>query len=174
MKSYLDYRENFLCVVVEDVDRDESESSVRRSWYPVYSSTLLESRALAGRLVSQVDPFDRIYLDEEANVYQLKDKGETKPIAVDHLPGTEKTELEALLEASLNGEKTSGETGGPKQLFKKKRGSRRTPPNQQGVQVTPAPPDPYGTKATPPIEPVAPVPTSPGTEDFVRLNLRQK
>src|ERR1700722_12821502 len=170
MKSYLDYRENFLCVVVEDVDRDESESSVRRSWYPVYSSTLLESRALAGRLVSQVDPFDRIYLDEEANVYQLKDKGETKPIAVDHLPGTEKTELESLLEASLNGEKTSGETDGPKRLFKKNRGSSRKQPE---LQVITAPPEPYGTKATPPIEPVAPVPTSPGTEDFARLTPRR-
>ena len=31
------------------------------------------------------------------------DKGETKPIAVEHLPGTEKTELEMLLEASLKG-----------------------------------------------------------------------
>ena len=42
------------------------------------------------------------------------------------------------------------------------------------MQVITAAPEPHRTEATPPIEPVAPAPTSPATEDFVRLNLRQK
>ena len=58
-------------------------------------------------------------MDEEGNVYQLMNKGETKPIAVEHLPRTEKTELEVLLEASLNGRKANGQTGGPKRLSAK-------------------------------------------------------
>ena len=49
-------------------------------------------------------------MDEEGNVFQLLDKGETKPIEVEHLPGTEKTGLEVLLEASLKEGQTNGKT----------------------------------------------------------------
>jgi ERF superfamily protein len=76
-----------------------------------------------------------------------------------------------LLEASLNGEKRSGETDGSKRLFKKNRGSSRKHPE---LQVIAAPPEPHRAEATPPIEPGPPTRDSPATDDFGRLNLRQK
>jgi len=44
-----------------------------------------------------------IYLDEEGNVFQLANRGETKPLEVEQLGAGPKSELEALLEASLSG-----------------------------------------------------------------------
>jgi hypothetical protein len=162
MKESLEFRNGFLCVKGRngtDADR----------WLPIHQAEIAEVAALIGRSLTPLDPSEGTYTDEEGNVYQLKDKGATQPIGGEHLAGTGKTELESLLEASLNGEKTSEETDGPKRLFKRNRGSSR---KQPGLQVITVPPD--GTAATPPIEPGAPVPGDAATEDFVRLNLRQK
>ena len=118
MKASLEFRNGFLCVQCRngtDADR----------WLPVYEAELEEVEALIGRSLTPLDPSEGIYVDEEGNVYQLKDKGETKPIAVEHLPGTEKTELESLLEASLNGEKTSGQDRRPQAALQEE--SRRQP-----------------------------------------------
>jgi hypothetical protein len=171
MKTFIDCYQDSLCVVIEESNREAADSGTRRSWYPVRQATAVEGHIFTGRPTTQLDPSEGTYIDEEGNVYQLKDKGATQPIAVEHLPGTEKTELESLLEASLNGENASGQTGGSKRLFKRNRGGGRRQPE---LQVIAAAPEPHRAEATPPIEPVAPVPTSPGTEDFVRLNLRQK
>ena len=126
---------------------------------------------LIGRPVKRVESEEGLYVDEEGNVYQLKDKGETQPIAVEHLPGTEKTELESLLEASLNGEKANGQNDGSKRLFKKNRGSSRKQPE---LQVMTAKPEraPGGSNAA--IETERTDANAPLTEEFVRLNLRQK
>jgi len=111
------------------------------------------------------------YVDEEKNVYQLAEKGETKQIEVERLSGTEKTELEVLLEASLKGEQANGKNGGAKRLLKKNRGSGRKP---QELQVPAAKPEARAAEAPAAVE------TSPSTfnatapEDPVRLNLRQK
>ena len=97
-----------------------------REWYVMQEvDEEAEVAGLIGRPVKHFEPSEGLYVDEEGNVYQLKDKGETQPIAVEHLPGTEKTELESLLEASLNGEKTSGQTGGPKAALQEE--SRQQP-----------------------------------------------
>jgi hypothetical protein len=101
------------CVVVEESNQNTTGSGIRRSWYPVRLATSVESHILTGRPTTQLDSSEGTYIDEEGNVYQLKDKGATQPIAVEHLPGTGKTELETLLEVSLNEEKASGQTDGP-------------------------------------------------------------
>src|SRR5271163_358921 len=112
-----------------------------------------------------------IYVDEEGNVYQLKDKGATKPIDVEELGKTDKTELETLLEASLDGRKSGAPDGQPKQLFRKnRRGSRK----QQTLQVLAAPPEPKEAPATPPFGPTSLSLRSASVEDPVRMNLRQK
>jgi len=67
-------------------------------------------------------------VNEERNVIQLANEGETKPIAVEHLAGAEKTELRSLLEASLKVEQAKGKDGA-KRLLRKNRsnGSKRVP-----------------------------------------------
>jgi hypothetical protein len=167
MMAILERRGKFL-YVVEEVDESSHKS---KRWLPVSDADRSEVRTLAGRPLRKIDESEGTYIDEEGNVYQLKDKGQTQPIAVEHLPGTEKTELESLLEASLNGEKASAQTGDPKRLFKKNRGSSRKQPE---LQVIAAAPEPHRAEATSPIEPDAPTRDSPATEEFVRLNLRQK
>ena len=166
MMAILECRGEFLYVVEET---DESGHKAKR-WLPVCNADRSEIRTLAGRPLRKIDESEGTYIDEEGNVYQLKDRGETQPIAVEHLPGMERTELEALLEASLNGEKASGPTGGRKRLLKRNRGSSRKQPE---VQVTAAP-ETRRTEATSAIEPGSPTRDSPATEDFGRLNLRQK
>src|ERR1035441_3078350 len=96
MRASLDYRNRFLCVLVEN-------GIEPKKWYPVSRTDYAEVQTLLGRPVTSTNLQEGIYVDEEGNVYQLLDKGETKPIEVEHLPGTEKTELEVLLEASLKG-----------------------------------------------------------------------
>ena len=116
-------------------------------------------------------PRKAIYVDEEGNVFQLSDKGETKPIEVEHLPGTEKTELEVLLEASLKGGKANGQNGGPKRLLKKNRSSGR---KQQALQMVTAKPEARPAEAPPAVETSASTFNVAAPEDPVRLNLRQK
>jgi len=172
MKSSLDYKGDFLCVVSEfEISDGRYGRALSKEWYPVHPADEMEAHVLVGRSVTAIDSVEGIYLDEEGNVYQLKDKGQTQPIAVEHLPGTEKTELESLLEASLSGEKANGQTGGPKRLFKRNRGGSRKQPELE--LITP-PPEPHRAEARAPIEPNPPTPNSPATEDSGRLNLRQK
>jgi len=99
MKATLEYRNEFLCVAVEN----DSATRFVAEWKPVRRAEYAEVRTLLGRPVTSIDQREGIYIDEEGNVYQLMDKGETKPIAVEDLSAEEKSELEVLLEASLNG-----------------------------------------------------------------------
>ena len=46
-------------------------------------------------------------MDEEGNVFQLLDKGETKPIEVEHVPVKEKTEIEVLARGFLERRETA-------------------------------------------------------------------
>jgi hypothetical protein len=111
-----------------------------------------------------------IYVDEEGNVYQLKDKGAAKPIAVKDLGETGKTELEILLEASLDGRKSGAPDGQPQPLFRKNRRGHR---KQQPLQVVIAPSEPNEAPATPMVEPTSPS-LSSIAESPAPLNLRQK
>jgi hypothetical protein len=163
MKTTIGFREGLLCILQE---RNES-----RTWLPVRKADDEEPPTLDGRPVSLIDSKEGIYVDEQGTVYQLMDKGETKPIKVEDPAGTEKTELEGLLEASLNGTKRAGQNELPKALFKKNRsGSRK----QLKLQVAPATTGPKRAESSPVVEPSAPTLNGATAEDPVRLNLRQK
>src|SRR5208337_2201630 len=95
----------------------------------------------------------------------------TKPIAVEHLLGTEKTEPEVLLKASLNGKKGNEQNSAAKQLLKKNRSRSR---KQQALQMVAATPGARAVEAPPAVETGASAFNVAAPEDPVRLNLRQK
>jgi hypothetical protein len=163
MRTAIGFREGLLCVL--------QERNGSRAWLPVREADDGEPSTLDGRPVSLIDSKEGIYVDEQGTVYQLMDKGETKPVKVEQLAGTEKTEIEALLEASLNGRAGGGQNGGPKQLFRKKRSGKR---KQQDLRVATATTEPRGAEATPAVEPSAPTLNGATVEEPMRLNLRQK
>jgi ERF superfamily len=173
MKSTLDYRDGHLCILNESELRGGLGGALEgiREWYVVREAAEAEAATLIGRPVKHVEPDEGLYVDEEGNVYQLMDKGETKPIAIQHLPGGDKTELEALLEASLNGRKAEGGNAEPKRLFRKNRSGNR---KQKGLQVGTATPEPSKADASPAVESSAPTLNGAANEGLVRLNLRQK
>jgi len=121
MKATLEYKDDFLCVVEEK----NGATGLAKKWLPVSRTDYTEAQTLHGRPVTSVNQQEGIYVDEEGNVYQLADKGETKPIAVERLPGTEKTEIEVLLEASLRGRKTHDQNGGSKRMHRTNRNNGR-------------------------------------------------
>ncbi len=167
MKTTVEYRDDFLCVVEEK----DGPTGAAKKWLPVRRADRAEAQTLLGRSLTSVNQQEGIYVDEEGNVYQLADKGETKPIAVEHLPGTENTELEVLLEAALKGGKGNGQNSGPKRLLKKNRGGGRKPQAQQMVS---AKPEARPAEAPPAVETSSSISNVAASEDSVRLNLRQK
>jgi len=167
MKATLEYKDDFLYVVEEK----DGPTGAAKKWLPVRMADYAEAQTLHGRPVTSVNQQEGIYVDEEGNVYQLADKGETKPIEVEHLRAEEKTELEALLEASLNGRTANGKNGGSKRLLKKNRSSGR---KQQTLQAVSAKPEAHPAQAPPAVEASAPTSNIASPEDPIRLNLRQK
>jgi hypothetical protein len=130
----LECRDSVLYVVEE-----AGESHEAKRWLPVRRADYSEARMLGGRAVSKVDASESAYVDEEGNVYRLMDKGETKPIEGERLSGGQKSELEVLLKASLNGRNANGRTGGEtRRLLKKDRRSGR---KQQALQMVTAKPE---------------------------------
>ncbi len=165
MRASLDYRDRFLCVLVEN-------GIEPKKWYPVSRTDHAEVQTLLGRPVASTNLQEGIYVDEEGTVFQLLDKGETKPIEVEHLlGGTEKTELEVQLAASLKGGQANGKDSGVKRLLKKNRGSGR---KQQALQMVTAKPEARPAEAAPAVKTSASAFNGAAAEDPVRLNLRQK
>src|SRR5579863_9965857 len=164
MRTAIGFREGLLCVL--------QESNGSRTWLPVRKADDGESTTLDGRPVRLIDPAEGIYVDEQGMVYQLMDKGATKPIKVEHRAGNDKTELEGLLETSLNGTKKADQNDAPKPLFKKNRsGSRK----QLRLQVAPATTGPKPAEPSPALEPSTSTLNGATTpEDPARMNLRQK
>ena len=104
MKSTLDYFNGHLCILNESEPSPNSLAGTReaiREWYSVRETAEAEVATLVGRPVARVESGEGLYLDEEGNVYQLADRGKTKPIAVKTLPASTRSEIEVLLEASL-------------------------------------------------------------------------
>jgi len=167
MKATLEYKDDFLYVVEEKDGATGSE----KKWLRVRKADYAEAQTLHGRPVTSVNLQEGIYVDDEGNVFQLADKGETKPIAVEHLPGREKTELEVLLEASLNGSKANGQTGRAKRLLKRNRGSGR---KQQALRTVTAKPEARPAEAPPVAEASASTFDVAAPKEPLRLNLRQK
>ena len=169
MKTSLDYRNDFLCVLAESAAPD---SRLIREWYPVRESCQAEVQILCGRPVTKISPSEGIFLDEDGNVFQLLNKGETKPIEVEHLSGTEKTQLETLLEASLKGQKTDERNGDLKKVHRKNRNNARKP---QTLQMNGSAPQSLSYETTPSGgQPGAEVTNDAAPETPVQLNLRQK
>ncbi len=104
MKSTLDYHDGHLCIVNEseqDGHGPDGGFATVREWYAVREAAEAEVATLVGRSVRQLVSGEGLYVDEDGEAYQLAGKNGTKPIAVEYLPGEEKTELERLLEASF-------------------------------------------------------------------------
>jgi ERF superfamily len=167
MIAILECRDDVLYVVEE---ADESPLEAKR-WLPVRRADYAEAQTLHGRPVTSVNQQEGVYVDEEGTVFQLADKGETKSIEVEHLAGIEKTELEVLLEASVNGSKANGQTGRAKRLLKRNRGSSC---KQQALQMVTAKPEARRAEAPTAVETSASTFNVAAPEDPVRLNLRQK
>jgi hypothetical protein len=163
MRSAIGFSEGWLCIL--------QERHGAMAWLPVREGADGEPPTLEGRPVGLLDAKEGTYVDEEGTVYQLKDKGATKPIKVERLTGTGKTELEGLLEASLNGSKNGRQNGAPKSLFKKNRSGNR---KQLRLQAASAATDPKPAESSPLPEPGAPTLVDAPIEESVRLNLRQK
>jgi len=174
MKSTLDYLNGHLCILNESELGASSSGGAPESiceWYAVREAAEAEVATLVGRPVTRIESEEGLYVDEDGSVFQLLDKGEAKAIQVEHLPKTEQTELEELLEASLKGGQANGKNGGAKRLLKKNRSTVR---KQQALPDLAA-----NLSARPPETPAAVetrVPTSDAAapRDLVQLNLRQK
>ncbi len=168
MKSSLDYRKDFLCVLTES---GAPNGSFVREWYPIREADQAEVQTLCRRPVTRISSGEGIYVDEEGNVFELKDNGETKPIEVERLPGTEKTEVEALPKASLNGRKTNGQNGGSKRMHRKSRNNGR---NQQALQIDSSEHESLSPETTANAKARADSRNGAASAAPVQLNLRQK
>jgi len=164
MKACLDYRYGFLCVLIEN-------GIEPKKWFPVSRTDYAEVQTLLGRPVTNVNLQEGVYVDEEGNVFQLLDKGETKPIEVEHPPGTEKTGLEVLLEASLKERKTHKPNGDSKRMQQKNRNNGR---KQQAMQVDSSALQSLSPETTASAQASAAAANGAASETPVQLNLRQK
>src|SRR5277367_5490953 len=163
MNTSLDYQNGFLCVLADD-------GIHQKCWFPVIKADHAEIHALLGRPVTRLDQEKGTYVDEEGTVFQLFDKGETKPIEVEHLPRTEKTELGVLLEASLKGKKPNKQTGDVKKEQRKKQNNGR---NQQGLQMNGSAPQSLCPETTANASAASDAANGAAAAP-VQLNLRQK
>ena len=167
MNASLDYRNDFLCVLTEF----ETSEGLVREWYPVRNADQTEVQILCGRPVTKISSPEGVYVDEEGNIFQLADNGETKPIEVEHLSGTEKTELEVVLEASLNGRKMHKRNGDSKRRQLKNRNNGR---KRQAMQMNGSAPQSLTPETTASAQPIADAANGTASEAPVQLNLRQK
>ena len=87
MKTTLDYKKDFLCVLTESEISDASRGAVLvKEWHPVHAADEAEVRTLVGRPVIQVSSDEGIYIDEEGNVFQLAEKGRSKAMEIEQSP----------------------------------------------------------------------------------------
>ncbi len=168
MKTSLDYRKEFLCVLVES---EAPDGLLIKEWYPVREAGQAEVQILRGCPVTKISSSEGIYVDEEGNVFQLLDKGETKPIEVEHLPRTEKTELEVLLEASLKERKTNERNGDSKRMQRKNRTNGR---KAHTLQLNGSAPQSLSPETAAGTQPSVGAADGAASEAPVQLNLRQK
>ena len=54
-----------------------------KEWHPVHAAEEAEVRTLVGRPVTEVNSNEGIYIDEDGNVFQLAEKGRSKPMEVE-------------------------------------------------------------------------------------------
>ena len=84
MKTTLNHKKGFLCVLTESEISDGPRGAILvREWHAVHAAEEAEVRTLLGRPVTGVNPDEGIYVDEEGNVFQLAEKGRSKPMEVE-------------------------------------------------------------------------------------------
>ena len=83
MKMSLDHKKGFLCVLTES-EISDGPLVPTRQWHPVHPAEEAEVWTLVGRPVTEANPDQGIYVDEEGNVFQLAAKGRSKPMEVEH------------------------------------------------------------------------------------------
>jgi len=167
----LAYREGFLCVLGERGSTQESQPTMAKLWYPIRQAEEAEVLTLLGRQVTEVDPKEGIYVDEEGTVYQLAEKGETEPMAVEEIPG-EGGELEQLLAASLkNGDASGQERTHALQRPTRRRKKRAREANGSTKPITDEPCE--GVVRAQPSS-LTRSPVHGNHPDLIQMNLRQK
>jgi ERF superfamily len=92
-------RDGLLCVVAER--RDGPQAKAIRLWYPVREAQEMEFATLEGRPVRETDQKQGIYIDEEGAVFQLAQKGATRPSLVEEVADQEQGR-QALPAATLS------------------------------------------------------------------------
>jgi hypothetical protein len=108
MKTSLDYRKSFLCVLATyEVLQGHTQTSVKE-WYPVRPANETEVTMLLGRPLTEVDPDEGIYVDDEGSVFQLAEKGTTRAIEVER-SSTEREEMSNGQTVSPDEKEASGE-----------------------------------------------------------------
>jgi ERF superfamily len=98
MQTSLDYNGDFLCVLSEfEVPDERHGRTLVKEWYPVHPAEEAGVQALVGRPVMVTDSAEGIYVDEEGNVFQLANKGETKPLEVERVAAKRRGRPKALM-----------------------------------------------------------------------------
>ena len=105
MKTVLDYKNDFLCVLTEsEISNGPCGAVPMKEWHPVHAAEEAEVRTLVGRPVTEVNSDEGIYIDEEGNVFQLAEKGRNKPMEVEQ-SAWEEEPAGADAQVSANGQK---------------------------------------------------------------------
>jgi hypothetical protein len=83
MKSTLDFKKDFLCVLMQyEVLHGHTQTWVKE-WYPVRPAEEAEVATLLGRPLIEVERNEGVYVDEEGNVFELAEKGATKAFEIE-------------------------------------------------------------------------------------------
>ncbi len=168
----LAYWDGFLCVLGERGSIQSPESTTAKLWYPIREAEEAEVQTLLGRPVTEIDPKEGIYVDEEGTVYQLAKKGKTEPMAVEEIPG-EAGELTELLTASLRNGNSSG--GVRTHALQRPTGRRRKKVAVETNGATkPGTEQPRDGAVSEPLALLVDSPVQSNHHDLVQLNLRQK
>lgn len=111
MNPVLDYKKGFLCVLTEsDIPAPRGPVLVKE-WHAVHAAEEVEVRSLVGRPVTEVNPDEGIYIDEEGNVFQLAEKERSKPMEVERSE-REQEPASGDAQTSANGQVPKGDKAG--------------------------------------------------------------
>src|SRR5208282_3554862 len=178
MKTNLDYKTNFLCVLAESEVADGPHGrTLVKEWYPVHPADEAEARPLMGRPVTAADSGEGIFVDEEGNVFQLASGGETKPLEGECVAAERQGDLTALLKASLREVRKSGRARGSGwRTEENHRGKPGKPAKERERKSVPAPGETVvnGTAAVTADYNINDASDTESSQTFAPLNLRQK
>src|ERR1039457_5921396 len=171
IRTRLAHRNGFLCVVAERGSPEGPDPTTLKVWYPIREAEEAEVQMLLGRPVIEVDPKEGIYVDEEGTVFQLAEKGETKPVLVEEIPN-ESGELEQLLATSLKNGNSSGRAR--THALQRSTGRRKKGARETNGSAKPSTDQCPGTAIGTQESLLARDWEHAATQESTRLNLRQK